>query len=279
MPQVELCSAIDPHAQPRLEQLNADLYEFYNSKFATQDFVVRESMNYVWTPELEAHWHLKNAIPKGSRVVDLGCGTGHACRNLRDRHIKYTGVDWSEEQIVHNREQMPNHTFVSSSLYDTSLPDGSFDVAISLYVIEHLVWPHRFLDEMYRVTQPGGLIGILTPPFRIRSTIKSFNFGFSPRPFWEKLRSGRLLDATLHLYQHRIAYPAYLKRNHPRGSNRHRFLVNLKPVCLRFENWFPDADAVYLTDTEEIVAHLAAKGAIRIEEWPKHCYILMRKAA
>lgn len=279
MPRLELCSAIDPDAQPRLERLNAELYEFYHSEFTPQYFEAAEHGNFVWRPELKAHWHLKNAIPKGSRVVDLGCGTDLTCRNLSDRHIKSTGVDWSEEQIARNREQTPDHTFMSSTLYNAPLPEGSFDIAISLYTIEHLVWPHRLLDEMYRLVRPEGLIGILTPPFRIRDTIKSFDFGLSARPFKDKLRTGRLLDAALHLYQHRVTYRAYLKRNHPRGSNRHRFLINLEPICLRSENWFPDADAVYLTDTREMVAHLAAKGAIRIKEWPKHSYILLRKAA
>jgi ubiquinone/menaquinone biosynthesis C-methylase UbiE len=226
---------------------------------------------------MRAHWHLKSSLPPASRVVDLGCGSAHACRNLADRQINYTGVDWSSDQITLNQKQMPAHNFLASSLYKVPLADESFDAAISLYVIEHLVWPHRLIDEMYRLVRPGGLIGMLFPPFRIRHSIKSFDYGLSAQPFKDKLKSGLLLDAALHLYQHRIAYLLYLKKNFPRRCVEHQFLINLKPICLQSGAWFPDADAVYLADSAEIVMRLYGKGAVLIEEWPKQGYVLMRK--
>jgi len=278
LPRPNLYSAIDPNAQPVLEHLNAQLHEFYNSTFMPRYFEVSEKENTAWT-QLKAHWHLKNSIPQGSRVLELGCGAAHPCRHMADRQITYTGVDWSEYTIARNSKQWPNHTFLPSSLYNVALSDDSFDAVISLYVIEHLAWPHRLLDEMYRLVRPGGLIGILCPPFRIRSYIKSFDYGLSPRPFREKLKSGRLFDAALHLYQHRIAYPILLKRRYPRGPIQHRFLINIKPVCLQYPTWFPDADAVYLADTQEIVSYLAGKGVSLVQEWPKEGYVLMQKNA
>ncbi len=38
------------------------------------------------------------------------------------------------------------------------LPDGTVDVAFSSNVLEHIPDPARFLDEMVRVTRPGGII-------------------------------------------------------------------------------------------------------------------------
>ena len=38
------------------------------------------------------------------------------------------------------------------------LPDGVVDVAFSSNVLEHVPDPARFLDEMIRVTRPGGII-------------------------------------------------------------------------------------------------------------------------
>ncbi len=276
-PSVALCSAVDSEAQDFLEDLNAALYKFYNSDFGAKYFERAESTGGNWTPKFRAHLHLKSVISYGSRVIDLGCGTAHPWRNLADSGICYTGVDWSESQIGVNRIQMPEHTFLASSLYEVPLPDGAFDVAMSLYVIEHLVWPHKLLDEMWRLVKPGGIIAILCPPFRIRNTIKSFPYGLSPGPFMEKVKSGMLLDAVLHFIEHRITYPAYLRAHYPRGTDRHRFLINLKPVCLTHRVWFPDADAVYLADTAEITAYLVSKGSELIVEWPKQGYVLVRK--
>ena len=276
-PKPKICSAVDEEKQPDLERLDSRLCEFYNSDYAPRSYESAEKRNDVWTADMKGHMHLRNAIPVGSSVIDLGCGSIHSCRNLAEREVDYTGVDWSEEQIALNRELMPDHTFLASSLYRVPLPEETFDVAISLYVIEHVVWPHRFLDEIYRLVRPGGLRGILCPPFRIRNTIKSFEFGLSPRPFSEKLKLGHFVDATVHLYQHRVSYPHYLEKHFHDGSDEEQFLINLEPVCLEKKEWFPDADAVYLTDTKEIVSHLASKGSELIEEWPDHAYVLMRK--
>ena len=155
-PRPRLCSALDPEAQPQLQALSERLQAFYNdSAVAAGYFEAAERTNPTWTPKMTGHWRLKQTIPPGSRVVDLGCGTAHPCRNLEDRDVRYTGVDWSTPQIDRNRERMPNHEFVAGSLYRTSLSAGSFDAAISLYTIEHLCWPHLLLEEMIRLVRPG----------------------------------------------------------------------------------------------------------------------------
>ncbi len=279
MPAPKLRSALAPEAQADLEHLSSRLREFHNSDFAATYFEASEAGNEIWSPQMRAHWHLKQSIPKGSRVVDLGCGTAHPCRNLADREICYTGVDWSEKQIARNKDAMPESDFIVSSLYKTPLPDESFDVSMSLYAVEHLVWPHRLLDEMYRLTRPNGAMAILTPPFRFKNYLKSFDYGLSARPFKEKLRTGRLVDAALHLYQHRIAYPWLLKRRYASQKERNRFLIHLEPVCFQYETWFPDADAVYLADSGEIVDYFESKSCRALEEWPSKGYVLVRKRA
>lgn len=277
-PRPRLCSALDPEAQPQLQELSERLQAFYNDSAVAADyFAAAERVNPTWTPKMTGHWRLKQAIPPGSRVVDLGCGTAHPCRNLEDRDVRYTGVDWSKPQIDHNRGRMPNHEFVAASLYRTPLSAGSFDAAISLYTIEHLCWPHLLLEEMLRLVRPGGLIAVLTPPFRQRAAIKSFDYGLSPRPFKDKLRTLRWLDAALHLYQHRVAYPWFLRRNHPIDAPEHRFLIHLDPICLQSRTWFPDADAVYLTYAREILDHLVRLGADEVELRPFDCYVVARK--
>jgi ubiquinone/menaquinone biosynthesis C-methylase UbiE len=277
-PEPPLCSAIDPACQPRLTALNDALAAFYNEPQRDVYFAVGDALNEEWPSSFKAHHHLREAIPAGSHVLDLGCGAALASWHLRDRIGRYTGVDWSEDRIAQNRTKWRGHEFLAASVYDVPLPSASADVVISLYVIEHCVWPHRLLDEMFRLVRPGGLLAILTPPFRARSYLKSFNYGLSPRPFAQKLRSGALIDASWHLYHHRIYYPLFLRWHYPRGSARHRFLVHLDPVALTAGEWFPDADAVYLSDTAEMQDYIAALGADPLTHWPAWGYVMLRKA-
>jgi hypothetical protein len=96
-------------------------------------------------------------------------------------------------------------------------------------------------------------------------------------PFKEKVRQGRAIDALIHTYQHRHAFPRHIRTHFPRGTERGQFLIHLEPVCLRGASWFPDADAVYLADTDEIGRYLVAHGAAIVEHWPDWGYVLLKK--
>jgi ubiquinone/menaquinone biosynthesis C-methylase UbiE len=276
-PRPLLCSALDPAAQVQLSQLNESLARFYNGPAREHYFATADALNAPDVHHFRPQAHLLSRIPAGSLVVDLGCGSAHFCRQLDGRVGHYVGVDWSAAQMADNRRHWPRFEFIPSSVYDVPLPPASADVVISLYVVEHCVWPHKLLLEMMRIARPGGLIAILTPPFRARSYLKSFDHGLSPRPLADKLRSGKLLDACWHAY-HRAYYALWLRRQYPRGTPQHRFLINLRPVVLRSETWFPDADAVYLSDTAEVRDYLQETGAEPLAHWESLGYLVMRKS-
>ena len=106
---------------------------------------------------------LHSHIPRRSNVLDVGCGDGLAAgKMLVGRECDYTGVDVSENAV---REARRNG--LSASLIEdaSSLPfeDASFDVVISLEVIEHLFSPLEAVMEMKRVLAPGGLLLLTTP--------------------------------------------------------------------------------------------------------------------
>src|SRR5207237_552526 len=146
----------------------------------------------------------------------------HVCRHWADRGFHYSGVDWSREQVEQNAATFPDAEFFASSLYDVDLGGRQFDLVVTMYVVEHLVWPHRLLARMLELTKPGGLMAIMTPPFRHGEYLKSFDYGLSAIPIKDKLRRGRWIDAALHVYQHRLAYPRFLRREWPRGAERSR---------------------------------------------------------
>ena len=276
-PQPVLCSALDPAAEAQLTELSRSLAAFYNGPARARYFATALTLNAEWPQRFEAHTHLRAAIPNASSIVDLGCGSAHFARHLDDRGGRYIGVDWSADQVADNRRRWPQHQFIASSIYNVPLPDAAADVVVSLYAIEHCVWPHRMLQEMHRLARLGGLIAILTPPFRARSYLKSFDYGLTPRPFMEKVRTASMIDALWHLYHHRIYYPLWLRRRHPSPLAQHRFLIHLNPVVLTADTWFPDADAVYLSDTVEMLQYLKALGSETIAHWPSSAYLLMRK--
>lgn len=153
-------------ASSTVKQLSERLYPAYRSQSDRLDAMVRSRLR----PDLD--------------LLDIGCGGGklfpYDYRGLARRVV---GVDldpalWENETLderVHGSvEQLP---------FDA----GSFDVAYSRYVFEHLPHPERAFAEISRVLRPGGVFVVLTPnawhyvPLVSRLTPDSFHKFFNFR--------------------------------------------------------------------------------------------------
>ena len=110
---------------------------------------------------------VRDLIPEGSRLLDIGCGNGRFLGTLESRDISYTGIDFSEGLVgvAHERyRERPQTEFVVGNALALPFSDRSFDNVVSFAVLHHI--PSReyrvqFLREAARVTKPGGFI-ILT---------------------------------------------------------------------------------------------------------------------
>ena len=107
-------------------------------------------------------------IPKGSKVLDLGCGNGTFISNFQDRGWSLYGSDFSPTGIDFAKRTFPQIEFF---LADASAPTGDIlervgqvDVILSTEVIEHLYDPRSFLRNAHTLLKPSGLI-ILTTPY------------------------------------------------------------------------------------------------------------------
>jgi ubiquinone/menaquinone biosynthesis C-methylase UbiE len=283
MPTLKMVSATDPAAQTQLERLNKELGAYYNRPEIAEYYQRAHCGNLRWQPG-SSHWLVRQLVRENMRVLDLGCGSGHAFENLSDLKPLYTGVDWSADQLRRNAERCAEAQFVSAPIYATGLTDSTFDLSFSFYVIEHLVWPDRFLREMVRVTKPGGTVIIECPLFRPFGRIPSLRFGRRILPLSQKLRRGMLFDASLHLFCRNLYYPIVMSRRFPRRE--FPFLINLEPSCLS-GSYYPDNDAVYVVDRLEILEEFRRLGAVDITSEvvagahsvaANTCFVAVRKA-
>jgi len=94
---------------------------------------------------------------RGARLLDVGGGPGYFADAFAARGATYVPLDADAGELaLHGRAPGPR-TVIGDG---TSLPfaDGSFDVAYSSNVAEHVREPWAMADEMVRVTAPGGLV-------------------------------------------------------------------------------------------------------------------------
>jgi methionine biosynthesis protein MetW len=100
---------------------------------------------------LDHHWICDN-IESGSRVLDLGCGSGNLLVLLRDeKQVKGQGIELSEDAIYNCVENgiSVNHMDFDSGL--ASYQDQSFDYVIMNQSLQEVVHAEFALEEAFRV--------------------------------------------------------------------------------------------------------------------------------
>lgn len=73
-------------------------------------------------------------VPVGSRILDVGCGTGRHAREFARRGYPVTGIDFSPEMLAEARRRTPENlpvTYVEANAREFML-DAMFDYAICL---------------------------------------------------------------------------------------------------------------------------------------------------
>jgi len=134
------------------------------------------------------------------RVLDIACGSGYGCHMVakdRKREVsEMVGVDIDKETILYaNREY--NHQkvkYMQGDALDPLLPErlGLFDTILSFETIEHVEDDQLFMDNLYRMLKPGGVL-VLSSPFgrgRGMPTSEPFHFHqYTPEEF-EQLFTG-----------------------------------------------------------------------------------------
>lgn len=103
---------------------------------------------------------LLERLPEGSRILDLGCGSGEpVTKFLAERH-EVVGIDISRRQIQLAQENVPNATFFVGDMTETSFPDKTFDAIVSLIAIIHVPREEHadLFGRMHAMLKDGGLV-------------------------------------------------------------------------------------------------------------------------
>ena len=91
-------------------------------------------------------------IPKGSKVIDLGCGDGSLLALLKDKGIKGEGIEISESGVKAAHKKGVKATL---GRIDVELPykDKEFDYAICNVTLQMVMYPEILMREMKRIAK------------------------------------------------------------------------------------------------------------------------------
>ena len=139
-------------------------------------------------------WSGLDKLPKGSRILDVGCGIGGSSRILAKYYgFNVTGITISPAQVKRARELTPSGlscNFQVMDALDLNFEDGSFDAVWSVEAGAHMNNKTRFAEEMLRTLRPGGYLALADWNSRDLKT--------HPPSFVEKLVLKQLLEQWVH---------------------------------------------------------------------------------
>lgn len=120
---------------------------WYSGKIATFD---------KWLSKIDRH------IPAGGRLLDIGCATGTFLERAQQKGWRVAGVEISLFASTEAKKKF-NSAIWNGTLAAAHYSTEAFDVVTVFDVVEHLVDPVSFINEIWRILKPTGILVLTTP--------------------------------------------------------------------------------------------------------------------
>jgi demethylmenaquinone methyltransferase/2-methoxy-6-polyprenyl-1,4-benzoquinol methylase len=131
-----------------------NLFDRISPRYDLVNRVMTVGMDIGWRRRAIRELHL----PAGSRVLDLACGTGDFCRELRRAGYLAVGLDFSFGMLASARTDVP---LVQADALRLPMRDASADGVTCGFALRNVVSLPALFAELGRVVRPGGAIALL----------------------------------------------------------------------------------------------------------------------
>ncbi|MGE5250170.1 MAG: class I SAM-dependent methyltransferase [Bacteroidota bacterium] len=139
--------------------MSFDEHYFSTHTYANVSFA--KYSQYWWSNRFFATLARRYGVP-GGRLLEIGSGLGHLVAQLEDSFRTY-GMDVNHWAVKASRPVVRKTRLQTASAQELPFADRSFDVVIIKHIVEHLPDPGRAIEEIARVTAPGGTLILATP--------------------------------------------------------------------------------------------------------------------
>lgn len=117
---------------------------------------------------------LLTLIPAGSRVLDVGCGSGHLTAALLAAGHVVTAVD-PDPEMVALASSRSGADIRQGGLPDLPFDDVSFDIVLANFVLNHVDDPRAAVRGLVRVARPGGQVAATVWPASLMHQAQLWN--------------------------------------------------------------------------------------------------------
>ncbi|KAG5420464.1 hypothetical protein I9W82_002345 [Candida metapsilosis] len=129
------------------------------------------SDTHAWRTVENSTKFITSVLKPDFKVLDVGCGPGSITVDLAQNYLSEKGsvigveptqelIDAANELKASVTPPLNNVKFQLGSIYELPFDDNSFDLVFAHQVIIHLQDPVKGLQELARVTKPGGYVAV-----------------------------------------------------------------------------------------------------------------------
>ncbi|MBF6299082.1 methyltransferase domain-containing protein [Nocardia amamiensis] len=200
----------------------------------------------------------KAGLCSGSRVLDIGCGTGDLALHIaRSFSCVVEAIDLSKRHLDHASQRIPLNGslrvgFRQASATNLPYADGSFSHVMSQDALYHVIDKPRSHNEISRVLAPGGVLAItdfLEPAKDISARLRPLiyegmlrNTGYSFRGYVQALEAAGfeilLADDISKYFRRSYIHLAKTARDRAAGSTlrqERRAFLRYAQACLEIQ--------------------------------------------
>lgn len=121
-----------------------------------------DRLNRIMTFRMDVGWRHRAvrelALPRGSLVLDIACGTGDLCRDLTGAGLFAIGIDFSAGMLAAARTDAP---LVRADALCLPVRDGTLEGVTCGFALRNFVAVEPFLAEAARALRTGGRFAVL----------------------------------------------------------------------------------------------------------------------
>lgn len=123
----------------------------------------------------------QHQVTAAEKSLNLGTGEGDYDALVRSFSNNLVSCDINERDIAFAKElnrDLTNVVYRIEDALDLTFADNSFDLIISVEVLEHVGKPDRMMEEVSRVLKPGGIAMLTFPRYQFPVTYDPINRWF-----------------------------------------------------------------------------------------------------
>ena len=101
------------------------------------------------------------SLPPGTKLLDVGCGSGYFSKLAADREVDVTGLDATAELIDEAKKRIPLANFFVGEMEELPFEEKSFEVVCGFNSFQYASNTKNALTEAKRVLMDGGKLAVM----------------------------------------------------------------------------------------------------------------------